>query len=306
MRILMEEVKAPKSGKGFFLRRLATEFRLMGQDVVHDPDAHHDISLHAIRMWCKSKKPRILRLDGVYHDTRIDYKGKNACIAESVAVADGVICQSQFGLRMARTYVGLNAEKAAVIFNGVGTRWNPDGGPPVKEPYFVAASRWRPHKRLADIVESFVLSEAATDHLLLVYGDTKPVGKYKNVLYMGVADEEHLRTAFYYAKASIHLCWFDCCPNSVVEALGVSCPVITNNVGGTRELVEATGGGMVLPLDREYDFEPVDLYHPPEINRLLVAEAITVGCNPVRPMRLEPINIADVAVQYLKFFRRFM
>lgn len=304
MKVLFPDISSPGSGRGFFLNALATEFANCGVEVVYDGE--HDVSLHSIRMWCKSKKPRILRLDGVYHDSTSDYASANARLSEHALAADGVVCQSEFSKQMVMRYLKVPEERIQVIFNGAIVVPRKTAHDPKA---FLAVSRWRPHKRLSDIIESFLVADIPESTLCICGGTTKaglPKSKYnKRVRFVGHCDHEDLWAMFQLAAASIHLCWFDACPNSVVEAIVCGCPVITNNVGGSHEIVRPSGG-VVLDLDEPYDYRPMDLYHPPKIDHRTVAEAMR-KCAESRPaVTADHLDIRNIALQYKAYFERFV
>jgi glycosyltransferase involved in cell wall biosynthesis len=303
MRVLFPDLSSASSGRGFFLQALAKELPCHDVEVVYDGE--HDVSLHAIRMWCKTKKPRILRLDGIYHDTGKDWRAKNEGLKQHAAAADGVVCQSDFSKQMVMRYLDVPEEKVRVIFNGASVR--------IPGTYdknlFLAVSKWRPHKRLQDIIGAFMLADL-NDAMLCVCGDTEKTAidakKYgSSVKFMGHYEHDDLWALFGHAAASIHLCWFDACPNSVVEAIVAGCPVICNNTGGTNEIVRPSGG-IVLDLDTPYDYGPVDLYHPPAIDRYKVAQAIR-KCAERRPViTSDHVDIKNIAMQYKAYFERFV
>lgn len=311
MRVLFPDISKPASGRGFFLKALADELPNLGVEVVFG-DAEHDVSLHPVRMWKKTRKPRILRIDGVYHDTGKDWKAKNEGIKKSVDSADGVICQSNFSLTMAKAYLDLPASKSTVIFNGAKVEDKKYDYIFSCKNIFLAVSKWRPHKRLTDIIESFLLAEI-DDSQLIIIGDVGnsscDVSKYsgdKRIVFAGsMRDHVLLMQYYHHAIASIHLCWFDSCPNSVVEAICRKCPVITNNVGGTHELV-APSGGEVCHIDAPYNLFPVDLYHPPKIDRVIVAEAMVRMAQNRPEIKSDHVDIKNIALQYKAYFERFV
>jgi len=51
----------------------------------------------------------------------------------------------------------------------------------------------------------------------------------------------------------IHLCYAESCPNAVVEALCFGCPVVCNNIGAAKELVQ--GDGIVAACDKKFQFK---------------------------------------------------
>lgn len=319
MKIWIEKANADPSnvgGKALFQRRLADEFRRCGYEVVDNGAA--DISLNNIRIKHTRSRKTVLRLDGVWHDTGKQWKQKNRGMAEAVKQADGVVFQSKFAQQMGHKYLGRPQGPEVVIHNGSDPRlW--DAIPPAVidcKHLFMAVSKWRPHKRLRDIIESFILAEIP-DSKLFVCGDGAKSGIPKeeaeayfarpDIEYLGNVLQPILMSLMKAATASIHLCWFDACPNSVVEAICAGVPVITNNVGGTPEIV-SKANGYVRPLDKLYDFTPVDLYNPPSIDREMVvsamrATALHKGCI---PLYKDHVDIRNVAQSYLAFFGRLL
>lgn len=282
LKVLMPFKDKPKTGKGKFFKRLTQAFDMIGVDTVHDPDEPHDVYLSYNSFKWKTKKPKVLRLNGVYHNTAVPYKKMNREIRRQVKKADGVIYQSEFCRTMHDKYVGLHKNNQ-VIFNGAFLNsymvYNKND---IFLSYGVALARWRPHKRLHDIKTSIS----------------------KTVLFLRIFKNEQkqdvINGALYCATTLIHLCWFDSCPNSIVEALAVGCPVITNNVGGSRELIKK-GCGKIVEIDEPYDYKPVKLYKPPPIDHEKVAEAIRESLTWPRVTNNSHIDIINIAKQYKGF-----
>ena len=294
-------------GKSLFCNKLAKIFKRQGITIIDDVNAYADASINVIRIKHQNSKVRILRLDGIWHDTGKNYVQKNLTIKNDLMRADAVIYQSQYAKLMADKYLGIANKPTAVIFNGSEIQKYDYG----KGSHFITFSKWRPHKRLQDTIESFLLA-GIPDCKLIVAGDYKNCGIEKKMLdkyishpsisYVGNIDQKILDYYLCDAIGSIHLCWFDACPNSVVEALCHNVPVITNNVGGTKELVEPASG-YVCEVDKPYDMNPVDLYHPPKINRRIVANAIW-KCYEERPVvKNDHLDIENIAEQYLTFIK---
>ena len=108
---------------------------------------------------------------------------------------------------------------------------------------------------------------------------------------------------FKICNASIHLVWIDCCPNGVVEAIAAGLPVITNNVGGTQEIVSLSGG-FVCDVDNSWDMKPCDLYNPPPVKREGVISALK-HCSISKPLiKRQHIDIIDIAEQYKMFMEK--
>jgi len=298
-------------GKAAFLYRLKKVIGAYGIEVVTNRRKSHEVSLHISRISHKSKSKKIIRIDGVYHNNKENWKTRNLSMKHSAKMADGIIYQSKFSQQMGHKYLGKH-DKEIVIHNGVDYKWYNKIPIPEKqfERNYLAAAKWRPHKRLTDIIESFILLDDK-DACLHVAGNIKNSRidwqKYKdhpNIKFLGQVSQKTLGGLFKMCDASIHLCWFDSCPNSVIEALGAGCPVISNNTGGTPELIQKAGG-IICEVDQEYRLQPVDLYNPPVIDRNIIAEAmITCVKEPPRINR-KAVHIAHVAKQYASFFRKF-
>lgn len=308
MRILFSDIKNVGAGKGFFLQALAEELAAMGEQIVFAGD-EHDIALCNIRIKHDTSKPRVVRFDGVYHDTGMDYKGKNESLRYAGQIAKKVICQSEYGRRMVKAYLGVPDEKITVILNGTKLDVETVGPQFTAKHNFIAVAKWRPHKRLESTIKAFLLmsNPGARLHIIgrMSKGMTDDIYKYRSdkvIFYDHVCDRKILLGYMQYATALIHLCWFDCCPNSVVEAVAQKCPVICSNEGGTHEIVRPSGG-TVLNLDMPYNLLPVDLYHPPKVDLNAVAEAMQKIIKTRPEISNEHVDIKRTARQYLKVFQ---
>jgi len=313
MKVFIPNKKNPKTGKGFFCQRLAKAMSKMGVEFV-SADVKHDISLHVVKLSKTRSKRKVIRLDGVYHDRGLDYKSRNRVLKENLHAADAVVYQSEFSKSICDKYLKKFRGRKAIIHNGADISFYDSVDPIEKQckHLFFTSSRWRPHKRLKDIIESFLLADIA-DSQLYVAGNLKRAGIRKShplfsdhrVNYVGVLDQKQSAAYLKAADAFIHLCWFDNCPNGVVEAIASGTPVITNNVGGTHEIVRPSGG-IVCNIDKVYDLSPVKLYKPPRINQQLVAEAINKCVSDKVNVTSDHIRIEEVARKYIKFFNKVM
>lgn len=305
------------TGKGLFLCRLANAMEHMGVQVTNARGDYADIALNPIRITNRNARVVVLRLNGVYHNSEQDYKKRNAGIANSFVQCDAVVYQSQHSKRLCDAFVGSDPLKPyAIIHNGSDNVFyeqaEPDLDAAVKET-FIAFNRWRPHKRLVDIIESFLLANVPNSQLLIA-GDTSQCGiphehlcayASNRVKFLGKLDQKRLASLITASRAVIHLCWFDACPNSVVEALCAGVPVISNNVGGTHELLRAVQlDHMICYVDKPYDYKPVKLYSPPPIDRSVVAEKIRQAATKQWKLGFpnQTLRISTVAKWYIKFF----
>ena len=299
-------------GKSAFIHRLKQSIPQFGVEITRKSGYDHDISLHVSRIKIKTDSKKVIRIDGVYHNNKQDIANKNRSMATSVQKADGVVYQSEFSRAMGHRYLGEHSCEA-VIHNGADPSVY-DSLPLTDLPHkynFIAAAKWRPHKRLTDIIKSFI-ALGRKDTCLYIAGNIQKAvvdyNKYKeieNIKFMGQLSQPSLGSLLKSCTASMHLCWFDSCPNSVIEALVAGCPVISNNVGGTPEIVKKAGG-IICPIDVPYNLEPVDLYHPPKINHRIVADAMNSALE--KPIKVDrnALHIDIAAHKYSKFFRRIL
>ncbi len=319
--------KGKYSGKWHFCKRLAKALRKIGIDVIYNIGKRHDIVMHIIvareKSTCKAKQ--VLRLDGIWHNKYdgswnknkpIDFKKRNKEIAKSYFSSDAIVYQSGFCKKVIKRYIGTFSGLSSVIFNGSDIDYYHNITPAKTENAncFFAYASWRPHKRLKDIIESFLLADI-DDSCLYVAGNTGRSGlssqklkKYfssDKINYLGVLDQDQIISYLKTCRASIHLSWIDWCPNSVVEAIAIGVPVITNNVGGTQELV-SPGAGIVCDIDKHWNYNPCSLYKPPRIDREIVATAIRKLSNETIQVKKDHIDINNIAQQYKLLFEKVL
>ena len=309
MRVILPSINEDSNdGKALFIRRLRKEFQNIGVQF----GVPADVKLHLIRMsnGGNQAKANVVRIDGVYHNTAQDYIGKNKGIASGFHRGNGAIYQADFSRRLCDKYIGPFQKKYIVCPNGADPTFY-DNIPKAESKYthnFLAVSKWRPHKRLLDIIECYLLA-GIEDSCLYVAGspNTLPppeLARYRaeeNIKFLGSVSQEQLGSYYKLCNASIHLCWVDCCPNSVVEAICAGCPVISNNTGGTPEIVKASNG-IVCDIDKPYDLEPCDLYHPPNFDRGIIAQAMNDVIDNKPSIDSTNVNIKTVALKYKNFF----
>lgn len=306
-------------GKSLFFHKLGVALDRLYKDIewVRDLRQPSDISLHIIRApkQCVAKK-KIIRLDGCWHNSSINWKAKNEGISSGLDDADAVVYQSDFSQRICEHYLGVRSIPKMIIHNGADpTFWV--GIEPIKSKFqynFLTASKWRPHKRLRDTIECFLLA-AIPNACLYVAGDTSQSGltksevnKYRqlsNVQFLGHLPQLELARYMKIADGFVHLCWTDNCPNSAVEAICAGVPVVCNNEGGTHEIV-GPSNGFVCQIDAKYNLKPVELYSPPKIDRGIVAEAIRRCVFEKPQVRYDHVHIDAIAKQYYEFFQKVL
>jgi len=301
-------------GKSLFCHKLGQELLRQGVDVVDDSDITVDISLNVIRLTHTKSKIKVLRLDGVYHNTGQDYEKKNAGIRNSFRRADVIIYQSYYSKCLCDRYLGKANYVHTYIFNGsdrVDTVGINNAFP--SDRIVLAISKWRPHKRLYDIIKAFLIANIQNAKLIVI-GDTEKAGFDTSVLngrneisFRGHLDQHALNFWLQRAELAIHLCGYDACPNSVVEMLCRKIPVISSNIGGTPELLRVCKiPELICEIDKEYDYEPIDLYNLPEIDHKIVARKIRYALSNSVVVEPRPLYIENIASRYRNFFEELL
>ena len=301
-------------GKSLFCKKLSDVLKRRGVDVIDNFRAEVDISLNLIRLKHFNSRIKILRLDGVCHDTGKNVEGKNVILRKSLQAADAIVYQSKFAKHMSDSFLGVSEKPNRIIFNGSYPISRTSTANTSEKRIIMAFSKWRPHKRLEDAILSFLLANISNS-LLVVAGDATKSGidllrlrQYfllPNIHYIGNVNPSILEFYLARASASIHLCWFDACPNSVVEAIAAGVPVVCNNTGGTRELV-APSGGYVCDVDAPNTPQPVNLHHPPSIAIEKIADALKKCIKKKPKIKNSHILIENIADQYLRFMKELM
>lgn len=304
-------------GKEFFCKRLAREFRNMGHKIIESESEKHDINLLAGLTKNKSKTKTIFRADGVYNNTEIFYSFLNSKIKKTINFSNAVIYQSEFSKIMCNQYLGKAKRPSTIIFNGFDPLDYKDiNAFNSKYKYnFLTSSKWRPHKRLRDIIKCFKLANIK-DSCLYVAGDLtnsgiphgkmkEYVAKSKNIIFLDNVENKKLLSYIKMCDCFIHLCWMESCPNGVVEAIAAGKPVITNNVGGTKEIVEPSGG-IICKIDKKYDLKPCRLYKPPKFNYKIISDAMKYVISNKIDIKNDHLDIKNIAKQYIAFFRKVL
>ena len=239
------------------VQRMIPEWENMGVGVDEKPDGC-DVQLSLVRRRKETGLPLVLRIDGIYYNTDIDYAVKNVSISEAHASAAAVIYQSEFCRGMCERYLAPRKEEAKthVIYNGITPHWC---GPHKGDDNFniVVSAIWRRHKRLREIEKVFWrFTNMRPNTRLHVFGDlleNKP-DTHPHIYYYGQCTEAQMSRVFQMADVSIHLSKKDCSPYTVVEAIAAGVPVLTTSAcGGAAEMCEMTKGCMVVKEDDSPD-----------------------------------------------------
>lgn len=300
MYITFDLEPSDKSGKHKFINRLRPEFEKLGLKLSTDLNKS-DIHLY-VREWNSRSKCNICRLDGVWINTdesTVGAKKGNDNIIERIKNSDGVIFQNEFCKEAVNRILAMYPENHMCILNGADSE--EFKVKPIKhdKPYFLAMCKWRPHKRLKQIVQGF--AEANLDGVdLIVLGDPDYKKDFKNVVYKGWVGQKEAARYISGCVGSVHLAYLDWCANSCVESLVAGKQIIHTNSGGTPLLIKGRGYQIK---DGDWDFNKIDLYNPPKLNLNEIAQAyINSYNNPIKNFNIDDLLISNIAKQYYDFF----
>jgi len=257
-----------RTGPNTFAFRLASELAVRGHEIVDDRD--YDACLVFIEPSSRiiPGKRVVQRLDGIWFKPE-EFESKNASIKATYKLADHIVWQSNFDKSMTVRHWG---EKAGtVIHNGISllSKASDVGLQDLRNKYdtiFVASANWHRQKRLKETIELFFkqVDRGVNGYLIVMGSNPDHMIIHPRVGYTGSLPHDTCLAIYRSSDWLIHLGWLDHCPNVVVEALSVGCPVICTDSGGTKEIVR--NSGFIVPESFKYDFQLLDYDHPPEIN----------------------------------------
>jgi glycosyltransferase involved in cell wall biosynthesis len=171
----------------------------------------------------------------------------------------------------------------------------------------ICSSNWRPNKRLDAIIETVINVRKDIDCELIIIGKiNQEIPDEEFIKPMGYINNDDLNSLLKDCNAFMHLCLLDNCPNSVIEAIANRLPVISSNLGGTKELIESTSSGVVSECDQEIDFSNlVDQQNPPKPSiQKLSEDLVTLFQNEetiTQQINTQPIDIKTTAKSYVDF-----
>ena len=161
------------SGPNGFTRKLFT--KLINDKKVDVTDYENcDVNFCLIQGDASLKKPRVLRLDGIYFNIDQDYDFLNSQIRKTYESSDAVIFQTEFNRNLIETWFGTH-KNGNIIQNGTDLDLINSIKPlnhQTLDSYrevWSCASAWRPHKRLNENIRYF-LEFAPDDSCLVVMG----------------------------------------------------------------------------------------------------------------------------------------
>ena len=235
--------------------------------------------------------PLIQRLDGIYFNSASDYTAQNSNIKRTYEMSTGVIFQSNFNKELTFKYFGPH-NNYAIIHNGADIELINNTEKIQIDKYeniWSCASSWRPHKRLNENIRYFI-EHAGPNDGLIVAGNTEERVQHSRIHYVGDLSTQKLFSLYKASKYFLHLAWLDHCPNVVVDAMSAGCQIICSSAGGTKEIA---GPNAIVIEENEWDYSPVELYNPPEMDFLNKSENIW--------HKNEQFDMESVCLKYYNF-----
>ena len=248
----------------------------------------------------------ILRLDGLYLDSG-NTMGKsskmNKPIFNCYKKFDHIVFQSEYAKNVYEAFTEVKKPNS-VIYNAASDIFfdecKPVDKPEGFEKVIIASSKWRRHKRIEEAIEAFK-DPRLKDVALVIMGGYKNVD-LKNVFSLPRVKPKELPKYYQMADGQIHLCWLDCCPNTVVECLASRLPVLCSHNGGTKELVK--DDGIIIKLEEDYKYgSMVRLYSPPKVDTNIIVEGVLKLLEMPKIQERKDLRISNCASKYIKLFK---
>ena len=279
----------------------------------------YDIALFKVTSKSLYSRPFVLRVDGIYFDTKNtvgDTKKLNAGIFSSIDKSDGVIFISEFSKKMVEKFHRKISKPNVIIHNTVDTSIFTPDGPNLRSRLnfsenvrvIVTSAHWRRHKRLKETVMLFNRIRRTSKYawkLLVLGGKPDYIVEDKDIIYAGEVIPNELPSWYRTADLYVHLAWIESCGNTQIEAMACGLPVVCMNNGGIGETVIKVNGGIVSNADEPYNLEKLDFYNPPEPNYELLTRDIENIFEDyqqwVKKINYSALDINNVAMHYVKF-----
>jgi len=254
-------------------------------------------------------KPVILRCAGAYWDADVDFVSKNAKLREFHKRSNYVIYQSKFAKELSQVYLGQKTDNS-VIYNGIKMpKLLPRSKKLHTPPQIAASAKWRPHKRLRDVIAAFEYAAAKRVNWQFWIGGIQNLDVSSELkLRMSSCGDADILSYLFSSDVFVYLSWIDPCPNSVVEALACGCPIVCTNWGGVSELVGPAG--VVVQADRiDPSFKPVSYNNENKIPPVSASSIFDAICEVIRKYdeykekvceQREFFDIRNIGKQYLE------
>lgn len=221
-------------------------------------DANPDIYVGAVFLKRPPKGCKVIyRCGAVYYNSKErKRKGFNKKIIQSINAADFVVFQSAFSKRCVKKILRLKPKNSCIIYNGFDS-----SAYPITSIYssnkktFVACSNWKLDAKRGDlIVDFFLKADVDNSELIMIGPNFNPKWRSYGERVKCTDSLKTEQINYYLASKPIfiHLCYAEACPNVIIEALSFGCPVITNNIGASPEIVK--NDGIIAKCDREFRF----------------------------------------------------
>ena len=289
MKILLSNCNfTSSSGPNGFGNKLAVELQKLNHQIVQDKP---DIQLAFI----ESPKiaPMVLRLDGIWFRTNIDYVALNEPIKRSYDEADAVIFQSNFNRALSTKFFGAKKNNF-VISNGTDLEAI-EKIPPFNhkdldkfENIWTTASSWRRNKRLKENINYFI-THAPMKDCMIVAGENPDYSiQHPRIFFIGQKSWSELISLYKRSKYFVFLSYLDHCPNVVVDARACGCELIISSSGGTKEIC---GSKATIVIEDDWNFSPCD-FEPPYLD---FSRKLTIN----KKIDNSQIDIKNVAKKYI-------
>ena len=295
MRVSFSIPLKPRSGKHKFAISLAKEMKRQGVRVTDKRPDVNLVFLKGARKGCKN----IFRLDGVWMNTRGNLN-KNKSLRKNMRLCDGVVYQNEFCRKAGEKFLG-ESKSYSVILNGSKV---PDDVEPFKQvrPYLLSFARWRPHKRLKATIKGFLDSGLQSKYDLIILGkDPDYIVNHSAIKYLGFKSKD-LWSIILGCEFVIHLAYIDWCPNSVVESIVAGKNVLHSSTGGTKDVVQENG---IVVVDKPWNFKPVDLYSPPDLDKIELSKAYNDMLELGYPQS-DYLSIENSAKKYIEYCHKVL
>ncbi len=307
-----------KIGPYIFLERISKKFKKNGINLTNKFDPFYDFAIFANTNKSIYKKPYFLRIGGIFFDkknTAINTFEANKEIFESIDNSAGTIFVSEFTKNLVKKFhknlkvpnVVINNSVPLNLFSSKGNNLRDKLKLKSNDFVIITSAVWRRHKRLNEIIKLFYKLKTEINNLkLIILGEYNLKKIEPDIILAGNIEHYNLPEWYRTANVYIHLSWIDHSPNTLVEAIACGLPSLCTNNGGTHELIEKTNSGIVSNADKNYDYQLVDYYNPPEPNYDLLTNDFMKLYNDYeflkKRINTEPIDISKAALKYLNFF----